>query len=57
VFNLTEDAVIARQAEVPMQAAAVPGEPTLEPTIGEWPSDPDWWADAAIPIDDVLALD
>ncbi len=57
VFNVTEEAVVARQAQVPLQAAAVTGEPTLEPTIGERPSDPDWWAEAAIPIDDVLALD
>ena len=57
VFNLTEEAVVARQAQIPLQAAAVSGEPTIEPTIGEAPKDPDWWAEAAIPIDDVLALD
>ena len=57
VFNVTKEAVVARQAEVPLQAAGVPGESTIEPTIGEPPKDPDWWAEAAIPIDDVLALD
>ena len=57
VFNVTKESVVARQAEVPLQAAGVPGESTIEPTIGEPPTDPDWWAEAALPIDDVLALD
>ncbi len=57
VFNVTKEAVVARQAEIPLQAAGVPGEPTIEPTIGEPPPDPDWWGEAALPIDDVMALD
>lgn len=33
----------------------VPGKPRSEPTPHLTP-DPDWWADALIPLDDVLAV-
>ncbi len=48
VFNITEEAVLARQAEAVPQAAAVPGEPDFEPTYDQRPTPPDWWADAFI---------
>jgi ribonuclease Z len=49
VFNITKDAVVARQAEAVAQAVAVVGEPKIEPTFGDRPTPPDWWADALIP--------
>ena len=55
VFNLTAEAVVARQAEVNPQPQPVPGTLRSEPKP-QLPADPDWWADALIPLDDVLAL-
>jgi ribonuclease Z len=55
VFNVTADAVVARQAEVEPQPRPVPGTPSKEPEASP-PAQPDWWADALIPLDDVLAL-
>jgi len=55
VFNVTADAVVARQAQVNPQPRPVPGEPKAAP-VPHLPSDPDWWAEALIPLDDVLAL-
>jgi ribonuclease Z len=49
VFNITKEAVVARQAEAVPQAIAVPGEPTFEPTYDVRPDAPAWWADALIP--------
>ena len=55
VFNVTADAVVARQAQVDPQPRPVPGTPASEP-VPHLPDDPDWWAGALIPLDDVLAL-
>jgi ribonuclease Z len=55
VFNITAGAVLARQAQVNPQPRPVPGKPRTEPTP-HLPANPDWWADALIPLDDVLAL-
>jgi ribonuclease Z len=55
VFNVTTEAVVARQAKVDPQPRPVPGTPKTEPEAHP-PAQPDWWADALIPIDDVLAL-
>jgi ribonuclease Z len=55
VFNITEQAVVARQAQVEPQPLPVPGKPRTEPTARS-PAQPDWWADTLIPLDDVLAL-
>lgn len=55
VFNVTKEAVLARQAQVEPQPQPIPGEPTAEPTPRP-PAEPDWWVEALIPLDDVLAL-
>jgi ribonuclease Z len=55
VFNVTEEAVVARQAQVSPQTMPVAGEPRIKVTP-QMPAIPDWWAEALIPIDDVLAL-
>jgi ribonuclease Z len=54
VFNVTEEAVIARQAQVIDQLPPIAGEQrvTYTPVL---PKPPDWWADARIPLDDVQA--
>jgi ribonuclease Z len=48
VFNITKEAVVARQAEAVAQAIAVPGEPKFQPTYGHRPTPPDWWEEALI---------
>jgi ribonuclease Z len=55
VFNVTEESVVVRQAQVEPQPQPVPGTPKKEPDASP-PAEPDWWADALIPLDDVLAL-
>jgi len=55
VFNVTAEAVVARQAQVEPQPRPVPGKPEAEPEARP-PVQPDWWADALIPLDDVLSL-
>ena len=55
MFNVTKEAVIARQAQVEPQPRPVPGKPRAEPAARP-PAQPDWWAQALIPLDDVLAL-
>jgi ribonuclease Z len=55
VFNVTEEAVVARQAQVSPQTMPIAGEPRIKVTP-QMPPIPDWWAEALIPIDDVLAL-
>jgi ribonuclease Z len=55
VFNLTTEAVVARQAQVDPQPSPVPGRPKVEPEARP-PTQPEWWADALIPLDDVLSL-
>lgn len=52
VFNVTGEAVVARQAEVEPQPRPVAGTPREEPRARP-PAQPDWWADALIPLDDV----
>jgi ribonuclease Z len=54
VFNITKEAVVARQAQVEPQPLPVPGKPRIEPTPRA-PVQPDWWAEALIPLDDVPA--
>lgn len=56
VFNVTKEAIVVRQAQVNPQLMAVPGEPTIRPTIGERADTPEWWAEALLPIDDVVGL-
>jgi predicted acyl esterase len=51
VFNITKEAVVARQVQAASQAVAVTGEAKVEPTYGTRPEPPDWWADAIIPDD------
>lgn len=48
VFNITKEAVVARQAEAVPQAMAVPGKPKFEPTYDHRPTPPDWWSEALI---------
>jgi ribonuclease Z len=54
VFNVTKDAVIARQAQVIDQLPPIAGEQRVAYTP-VLPEPPDWWADARIPLDDVHA--
>jgi ribonuclease Z len=56
VFNVTKEAVVVRQAQVSPQPQPIAGTPTIKPTVGERPEDPAWWAEALIPIDDVVNL-
>jgi ribonuclease Z len=51
VFNVTKDAVVARQARVVDQLPPIPGEPRVAyAPVAQTP--PDWWAEALIPLDD-----
>jgi ribonuclease Z len=52
IFNITEEAVVARQVQAAPQAVAITGEARIEPTYGTRPEPPAWWADALIPDDD-----
>ena len=54
VFNVTTEAVVVRQAQVAPQQAPIAGDPTIKPTVGERPETPLWWAEALIPMDDVI---
>ena len=56
VFNVTKEAIVVRQAQVDPQQMAIPGEPTIQPTIGERAVAPEWWSEALLPIDDVVGL-
>jgi ribonuclease Z len=53
VFNVTKDAVLARQAHVIDQLPPIAGEQRVAYTPVT-PKPPDWWADARIPLDDVI---
>jgi ribonuclease Z len=54
VFNVTKEAVVARQAKVLDQLPPIPGEQRIAYTpVAQVP--PDWWAEALIPLDDVPA--
>jgi ribonuclease Z len=52
IFNITKEAVVARQVQAPPQAIAIPGQAKIEPTYGTRPEPPAWWAEAIIPDDD-----
>ena len=54
VFNVTKEAVIARQAQVIDQLPPIAGEQRVAYTP-VLPEPPDWWAEARIPLDDVQA--
>lgn len=54
VFNITKEAVVARQAQVMDQLPPIPGEPRV-PFTPTLPTPPEWWAEARIPLDDVPA--
>jgi ribonuclease Z len=53
VFNVTKEAVVARQAKVWDQLPPTPGTPRVAYTP-VLPAPPTWWAEALIPLDDVL---
>ena len=55
VFNVTKEAVVARQAQVLDQLPPIPGEPRVAYTPVA-PTPPDWWAEALIPLDDPRAI-
>jgi ribonuclease Z len=50
VFNVTKEAVVARQAKVLAQLPPIPGVPSVGYTPVQ-PTPPGWWAEALIPID------
>jgi ribonuclease Z len=50
VFNVTEEAVVARQAEVRDDAPPVHGRSHLEQQLEPRPADPEWWSDALLDI-------
>lgn len=52
VFNVTKDAVVARQAQVLDQLPPIAGEQRVAYTP-VLPEPPAWWAEARIPLDDV----
>jgi ribonuclease Z len=52
IFNITPEAVVARQVQAAPQAMAVPGESKLELTYDARPEPPAWWAEALIPDDE-----
>jgi len=50
VFNVTKEAVVARQAKVSDQLPPIPGVPRV-PCKPVEPTPPAWWAEAIIPLD------
>jgi ribonuclease Z len=50
VFNVTKEAVIARQAKVESQLPPIPGIPS-EVYTPVAPTPPEWWAAELIPVD------
>lgn len=54
VFNVTKDAVVARQTKIAAQPVPVAGKPRIAVTP-QPPVEPSWWAEALIPIEDVVA--
>lgn len=50
VFNVTKDAVVARQAKVLDELPPIPGVPLMEYTP-VLPQPPAWWAEALIPVE------
>ena len=56
VFNVTKEAVVARQARVMDQLPPLPGTPRA-PYTPAATTPPEWWAEARIALDDVPAPD
>jgi ribonuclease Z len=54
VFNVTKEAVVARQAQVADQLPPIPGTPRV-PYTPVAVKAPEWWAEARIPLDDAGA--
>ena len=55
VFNVTKEAVVARQANVSDQLPPIPGvQRAAFTSVAQTP--PDWWAEARIPLDDFKTL-
>jgi ribonuclease Z len=50
VFNVTQEAVVARQAQVIDQLPPIPGKQRA-PYTPVLPAPPAWWAEALIPLD------
>jgi ribonuclease Z len=50
VFNVTREAVVARQAQVMDQLPPTPGKPRV-PFTPKAVTPPEWWAEARIPLD------
>jgi ribonuclease Z len=50
VFNVTQEAVVARQAQVIDQLPPIPGKQRVAYTP-VLPAPPAWWAEALIPLD------
>jgi len=50
VFNVTEEAVVARQAEVNDAAPPVHGPSHTSPALDPMPAPPAWWADAVLDV-------
>jgi len=50
VFNITKEAVVARQAKVSDQLPPTPGKPSMAYKPIQ-PTPPAWWADELIPVD------
>ena len=50
VFNVTKEAVVARQAQVIDQLPPIPGKQRV-PFTPVLPTPPAWWAEALIPLD------
>ena len=50
VFNITKEAVVARQAQVIDQLPPIPGKQRV-PFTPVMPTPPAWWAEALIPLD------
>jgi hypothetical protein len=50
VFNVTEEAVVARQAKVNDAAPPVHGPSHTSPALDPMPAPPAWWADALLDL-------
>jgi ribonuclease Z len=50
VFNVTKEAVVARQADVLDDAPPVHGRSHLEQQLEPRPADPAWWSDALLEV-------
>ena len=51
IFNITKEAVVARQVQAAPQPVAIPGESKIKLTYGTRPEPPAWWADAILSDD------